>query len=76
MENLVSDMKAVAVQNKKVSIVENGSWAPAAAKILHEEFDGMKNMSYIGETLTIRSAQYSKEALDTLADAIAESLKG
>lgn len=75
MENLVADMKALSVQNKKISIIENGSWAPTAGKLLKAEFDTLKNCAYIGDTLTIKSASFSEEALDALADAVAASLQ-
>lgn len=75
MENLVQDMKALTVQNKKYAIIENGTWAPAAGKLLKAELDSMKNMEQVGETLTVKSATFNLEALDALACAIAESLK-
>lgn len=75
MENLVADMKALSVQNKKISIIENGTWAPVSGKLLKAEFDTLKNCEYIGDTLTIKSASFSEEALDALADAVAASLQ-
>ena len=75
MENLVADMKALSVQNKKISIIENGSWAPTSGKLLKAEFDSLKNCEYIGDTLTIKSASFSADALDALADAVAASLQ-
>lgn len=75
MENLVADMKALSVQNKKISIIENGTWAPTSGKLLKAEFDTLKNCEYIGDTLTIKSASFSAEALDALADAVAASLQ-
>ena len=75
MENLVADMKALSVQNKKISIIENGTWAPTSGKLLKAEFDTLKNCEYIGDTLTIKSASFSEEALDALADAVAASLQ-
>lgn len=75
MENLIQDMKALTVQNKKYAIIENGTWAPAAGKLLKAELDSMKNMEQVGETLTVKSATFNLDALDALACAIAESLK-
>ncbi len=75
MENLVADMKALSVQNKKISIIENGTWAPVSGKLLKAEFDSLKNCEYIGDTLTIKSASFSADALDALADAVAASLQ-
>ena len=75
MENLVADMKALSVQNKKISIIENGTWAPVSGKLLKAEFDSLKNCEYIGDTLTIKSASFSADALDALADVVAASLQ-
>lgn len=75
MENLIQDMKALTVQNKKYAIIENGTWAPVAGKLLKAELDSMKNMEQVGETLTVKSATFNLDALDALACAIAESLK-
>lgn len=75
MENLVADMKALNVQNKKISIIENGSWAPTAGKLLKAEFETLKNCELLGETLTVKSAVFSVDALDALADTVAASLR-
>lgn len=75
MEDLLLDMKALSVQNKKVSLIENGSWAPQSGRLMKEYFDSMKGIEYVGDLLTIRSAAFSEEAMEKLADAIASSLK-
>ena len=72
MESLLNDMKNLNVQNRKVAILENGTWAPQSAKLVKEILDKMKDMTYIGEPLTIKSAAVSMEALEKMADAVTE----
>jgi len=43
-------------QNRKIGIIENGSWAPAAAKTMVKLFEGSKNISFADTTVTIKSA--------------------
>ena len=56
-------------QNRQVAFIENGSWAPAAAKEMKKLLEGCKNMT-LGSTVTIRSAmtEENKAQLDALAD--------
>ena len=56
-------------QNRQVAFIENGSWAPAAAKEMKKLLEGCKNMT-LGSTVTIRSAmtEENKAQLDSLAD--------
>ena len=56
MHDFINDMKALAVQNRKVAIIENGTWAPAAGKAIKAELEGMKNIEILEPTVTIRSA--------------------
>ena len=43
-------------QNRKVAFVENGSWVPAAAKIMKKMLENCKNLTYADTTVTIKSA--------------------
>lgn len=56
-------------QNRQVAFIENGSWAPAAAKEMKKLLEGCKNMA-LGSTVTIRSAmtEENKAQLDAVAD--------
>ena len=56
-------------QNRQVAFIENGSWAPAAAKEMKKLLEGCKNVT-LGSTVTIRSAmtEENKAQLDALAD--------
>ena len=56
-------------QKRQVAFIENGSWAPAAAKEMKKLLEGCKNVT-LGSTVTIRSAmtEENKAQLDALAD--------
>lgn len=56
MENFITDMKALNVQNRKVALLDNGTWAPAAGKQMVEMLGSMKNMEILGDTLSVKSA--------------------
>lgn len=75
MENLLSDMKALNVQNKKVAVIENGTWAPTCGKAVLERLAELKNVELIGEKLTIKSSLREPELLDKLADEIAQAVE-
>ena len=78
MENLLLDLKAHNFQNRTVALMENGSWAPQAGKLMREAVEGMKNMRILEPSITIKSAsgEDQRPALESLADAIAADLKG
>lgn len=77
MHNLLMDMKALNVQKRICAILENGSWAPKAASLIAEELDEMKEMSIVDPNVTVTSAvnEQSDAQLDTLADAILDTMK-
>ena len=58
--------------NRKVGIIENGSWAPMAAKVIKGMLEGSKNLEIVEPVVTIKSAlnAASEEALARLAGAI------
>lgn len=65
METVLQDFKTHNLQNRKIAIVENGTWAPSAACQIRKIFDEMKNIEFIEPVLTIKSA-LKKEQLDAL----------
>ena len=56
MEDYLNHLKAKNFQKRKVGLVENGSWAPMAAKKMGEVLEGMKEMTICDTVVTIRSA--------------------
>lgn len=75
MEDLLRDIAAHNLQKRAVAFIENGSWAPASGKLMRAILEPLKDMRFIGDTLTIKSslAPGQDAELDRLADAIAES---
>lgn len=67
MEDFLNHLKAKNFQNRKIALVENGSWAPFAGKIMRTTLESMKNLQ-LGETLTIPSALHDESALVCFAE--------
>lgn len=72
MESFLYHLKSKAFQNRKVALVENGSWAPSAARTMAAILDGMKNITICESKVTIKSALKDENtaALEALADEI------
>lgn len=60
-------------QNRKVGIIENGSWAPNAAKVISAKFEKCKNLEFAANNVRILSALNldSLTQLSALADELA-----
>ena len=56
METLLSELKAHNFQNRKVAVIENGTWAISAGKQMKEILSSMKNMEIYDNTLTVKSS--------------------
>ena len=76
MENLLLDLKAHAWQRRTVALIENGSWAAQSGKLMRAELEQMKDITIVGETVSLKSAATAaqEEQLAKLADAIAATL--
>ena len=59
-------------QRKKVGLLENGSWAPSAGRVMKEMLGTMKDIEIVEPMVTIRSRMHREDfpAMDTLAEAI------
>lgn len=55
MHDLIYHLQIKAWQNKRVALIENGSWAPSAAKVMREMLGSMKNIDIIEPQITIKS---------------------
>ena len=76
IEGLLLDLKAHAWQKRTVALIENGSWAPQSGKLMRAELEQMKDITFVGDTLSFKSALQpsQEEQLAALADAIVASL--
>ena len=77
MENLLHDIVAHNLQNRKIAILENGSWAPVSGKLMTEVLSGLKNTEIIKVGVSLKSAVKTDkyEELENLAKTITESMK-
>lgn len=72
MRDFLTLLKAKAYQARKVALIENGSWAPVAAREMRLLLSGCKDLEFVEPVLTLRSAlkPSSEEKLMCLASAI------
>ena len=76
MENLLHDLAAHNLQKRRVAVIENGSWAPASGKLMRELLSPLKNIEFVADNITLKSALADGQdaALDALADQIAAEI--
>ena len=76
MSQLLHEIAEHNLQNRKIALIENGSWAPTSGGLMRKLLEGLKGTEFIGDTLTLKSALTEGQLadLDVLADAIAESV--
>lgn len=72
MESFLRQLAGKNYQNKKVGIIENGTWAPTAAKTMKDIISGMKNITLCENEVTIKSRlnDISREQMEKLATEI------
>lgn len=70
MESFIAHLKSKNYQNRKVAFIENGSWAPMAAKKMKAEMENLKNLTFLDTVVSIKSAMKDVDVkqLETLAD--------
>ncbi len=75
MEDFLLHLKAKMYQKRTVALVENGSWAPSAAKKMREYLESMKEITVLEPVVTIRSTvkKETKEQLQALAETIRQA---
>ena len=78
MEAYLSDIKALNLQNRTVAVIDNGTWAATAGKQMIGTLEGMKNMTILENTISIKSALAENQlgALEALADELAKQVNG
>ncbi len=70
MREFITHLTERNYQNRTVALIENGSWAPLAAKVMREMFAKSKNISFTDTTVTIKSAlnEASEQQIEDLAN--------
>ena len=69
MRDFLAEITERGYQNRKVAFIENGTWAPTAAKTMKAAFDKCANITFADTTVTIKSAmnEANKEQIAALA---------
>ncbi|MGN1327449.1 MAG: FprA family A-type flavoprotein, partial [Clostridia bacterium] len=72
MESFLRQLAGKNYQNRKVGIIENGTWAPSAAKTMKDIISTMKNINLCENIVTIKSRlnETSREQMNNLATEI------
>ena len=72
MDTFIAHLLERNYQNKKLAIIENGTWAPMAAKVIKDKFANSKNIQIVEPVVRIMSAlnEQSKAQIDALAEAL------
>ena len=72
MENLLADLKAHDWKRRSVALIENGTWAATSGKLMRAELEQMKEITLLGETVSLKSAATpaQEEQLAALAEEI------
>ena len=56
MKTFIEHLTERGYRNRTIGLIENGSWAPTAAKTMLKMFEGSKNLTFTDTTVTIKSA--------------------
>ena len=73
METLLLDLQAHALQNRKVGLIQNGTWAAVSGRKMSEILASMKHMTLIEPVVSLKSSvkETTREEIDRLAEALA-----
>lgn len=76
MEGLVHDLVNHNLCNRKVAILENGSWAPTSGNLIRSAFEKQKGIEFVSDNISILSALKEDQLaqIEALADAIAADI--
>ena len=77
MDTFIAHLVERNFQNKKIAIIENGTWAPMAAKVIKDKLANSKNLTFVEPNVRILSAmsEENKTQIQALADALSSDYK-
>ncbi|MBW9154475.1 FprA family A-type flavoprotein [Clostridium estertheticum] len=73
----IMDMKALNVQKRNFTLIENGSWAPQSGKLMRELLGEMKEITILDNEISLNSSMKEDDvdSMDAIAESIIESMK-
>nr|WP_315023448.1 FprA family A-type flavoprotein [uncultured Aminipila sp.] len=77
MLSYIMDMKALNLQKRTFTLIENGSWAPQSGKLMRELLEEMKDITILDSDMSLNSSMKEDDvdSMDIIADSIIESMK-
>ena len=77
MDTFIAHLVERNFQNKKIGLIENGTWAPMAAKVMKDKLANSKNVTFVEPVVKILSSmdEENKKQIKALADALSEEYK-
>ena len=77
MDTFIAHLVERNFQNKKIGLIENGTWAPLAAKIMNEKLSKCRNVQFMSPVVKILSSMTdeNKAQIKALADSLSEEYK-
>ena len=72
MRTFIHHLTSRGFQNRTVGLIENGSWAPTAAKVMRSLLESSKNIAFTDTTVTVRSVLNDESCAQI--DALAKEL--
>lgn len=77
MKQFIDNLTERNYQGRTIGLIENGSWAPVAAKIMKEMFAKSKNITWLNTTVTIKSAVKPEniEQIEAMSDELCQDYK-
>lgn len=75
MREFINDLTERNYQKRTIGLIENGSWAPTAAKVMKKMLEGCKELSFAEPTVTILSSlnEENEKQIEALADALCKN---
>ena len=72
MKNFINQLTERSYQNRTVGFMENGTWAPTAKKVMQTMLEKSKNLTYLENNITIKSAIHedTEAAIEAMAEEI------
>ncbi len=72
MEEFLAHLASKNFANRSVAIIENGTWAPAVGKLIKAKLEAMSNITFVADTITIKStmSEANKDAILNLAQTL------
>ena len=72
MHDFLHHLQMKGYRNRRVAVIENGSWAPTAAKVMKKMLENSKEIEFVENVVTVKSAlaEENKAQLEALAAAL------